>query len=512
VDTSRRRIVRGEPGSLGYQRLEHAPGESHLVREDLAPASANRAGKVLARIAHLSDLHVMDAQSPSRVEYLERHADPDSPYRPYLPLIGTYRPQEMFTAHVVEAMVRAVNELGADFAVSTGDATDACQANELRTYLSVLDGEKADPDSGERGRWEGVHSSDPATYDVRYWHPSGTPDGCPDDHARARYGFPEAPGALEAAARAFEATGLEMPWYAVYGNHDNMIQGVVPPWPELAAVTTGSDKLTSLPEGDVIELLNGFDQADRPTVGRLLDGGSVKVTPDPERRHVQRDEWVGAHVSCHGHGFSASNVTSGTAYYAFDHGVLRCLVLDTVNPHGYWQGSLDVPQFEWLRAELEAHRDRLVVLFSHHPLHTLINDHGPDRRVLADEMAALLHTSPNVILWVNGHTHENTVTPQETFWEVTTASHIGWPQQARLIELRDNLDGTLSIVATVIDHSGPLGWDGGDDPAALAGLSRELSANYWQHRDDEQREVRGAGTPLDRNVELLIRTPDGPNG
>ncbi|WP_328444149.1 TIGR03767 family metallophosphoesterase [Amycolatopsis sp. NBC_00438] len=507
MDTTRRRIVRAEAGELGYRRLAEAPGEPHAVREDLAPASPSRAGTPLARFAHLSDLHVMDAQSPTRVEYLERHADPDSPLRPYLPLIGTYRPQDVFTTHVVEAMVRAVNESDVDFAVSTGDATDACQANELRAYLGTLDGGPVDPDSGKRGHWEGVHASDPATYDVRYWHPDGTPEGCEDDHARARYGFPEAPGALDAAARPFEATGLRVPWYAVYGNHDNMLQGVVPPWPELADVTVGGDKLTALPEGDVVELLHGFDQAERDVVARLLDGATVPVTPDPERRHVSRAEWIGAHVDCHGHGYVRANAESDTAYYAFDHGVLRCLVLDTVNPHGFWQGSLDVPQFEWLRAELAASADRLVVLFSHHPLDTLVNDHGPDRRVLADELAALLHASPNVVLWVNGHTHENKVTPQATFWEVTTASHIDWPQQARLVEVRDNADGTLSIVVTIVDHSGPV-TGGGDDPIGLAGLSRELSANYWQHRDGPE---RGAGTAADRNVELLLRDPR-PNG
>ncbi len=31
----------------------------------------------------------------------------------------------------------------------------------------------------------------------------------------------------------------------------------------------------------------------------------------------------------------------GTAYYAFDHGVVRCEVLDTVNPHGARPGSPD---------------------------------------------------------------------------------------------------------------------------------------------------------------------------
>jgi hypothetical protein len=96
------------------------------------------------------------------------------------------------------------------------------------------------------------------------------------------------------------------------------------------------------------------------------------------------------------------------------------------------------------------------------------------------------------------------------FWQVTTASHVDWPQQARLIEVRDNRDGTLSIITTIIDHAGPLHWDGGRDPVSLAGLSRELSANHWQARDRPDRDTVGAGTPADRNLELLVPHPFGP--
>lgn len=523
MDTTGRRIVRGTADDFGYQKLVEAPGEPHTVREDLVASGTNPTehslegpvseGSVrLLAFAHLSDMHVMDAQSPTRVEFLDRYADPDSPYRELIPVVGTYRAQEMFTPHVVEAMVRAVNELPVDFAISTGDATDACQANELRTYLTLLDGGEVDPDSGDPERWEGVHTSDPATYDVRYWHPEGTPEGYEDDLPRRVYGFPEAPGTLLGAAGAFQATGLKVPWYAVHGNHDNMLQGVVPPWPELADVTVGARKLVDIPEGDVVELVYGFDQADRPTIKKLLEAPVVPATPDPDRRHVTRAEWVGAHVDCHGHGFTKANADGGTAYYAFDMGELRGLVLDTVNPHGHWQGSLDVEQFGWLEARLSAEPERLFVLFSHHPLHTMTNATGPEPRVLADEVEAMLLRHSNVVLWVNGHTHANTVTAHPRhggggFWEVTTASHIDWPQQARLIELRDNRDGTLSILTTIIDHTGDLAWAGGQDPAALAGLSRELSANHWQTRDHETRETVGSGRPSDRNLNLLIPAP-----
>jgi metallophosphoesterase (TIGR03767 family) len=241
------------------------------------------------------------------------------------------------------------------------------------------------------------------------------------------------------------------------------------------------------------------------------------VTPDPDRRLLQRAEVVEEHFTTTGtpvgHGFTETNRADGTAYYTFDRGLLRFIVLDTVNPNGESNGSLDETQFVWLQEQLAAAAGRLVVVASHHSANTMTNalvgtGGDPEPRVLGDEVVAELLAHRNVIAWVNGHTHSNNVWAHQRedgggFWEINTASHIDWPQQSRLIEVADNRDGTLSIFATMVDHAGPASYDGRlAGPIALAALARELAGNDWQERDVNRR-----GRRRDRNVELLVQAP-----
>jgi hypothetical protein len=99
VTTGSRRLVPGEAEAGGYRPLVAADGERHLVRDDLAgrsmPAGWRRSARPLLVIAHLSDTHVMDHQSPGRAELFDRYSDPDSPVRAAVGVIGTYRAQEL---------------------------------------------------------------------------------------------------------------------------------------------------------------------------------------------------------------------------------------------------------------------------------------------------------------------------------------------------------------------------------------------------------------------------------
>ncbi len=93
---------------------------------------------------------------------------------------------------------------------------------------------------------------------------------------------------------------------------------------------------------------------------------------------------------------------------------------------------------------------------------------------------------------------------------MTTASHIDWPQQARIIELVET-DAAWRSCCTVIDTAAPAGYGGSGTPDELAALGRELAANDWQLSFlINSGGGAGAGTAADRNVILPIEWPRRP--
>ncbi len=522
-------LQRGEPGANGWRGIVTGPGERHRMRLALSERprrGRRRRRRPLLAFVQISDVHIVDAQSPLRVEWTDRYDDPGSPLALGL-FSSAWRPQEVLSAQVADSMVRQINAIRRgpatgrrlDLVVQTGDNSDNSQLNEIRWNIDVLDGATVTPDSGDLTRYEGVADADPATYDPSYWHPEGTPEGAEDDLPRSRYGFPVVPGLLDAVRRPFRAQGLRLPWYTAFGNHDGLVQGNFPADGVFDAFARGDLKVITPPpsvkQSEVLQALATGKVTD--LLAKLVDGpGTKQVTPDEGRRLLSRAQVVEEHFSTGGlpvgHGFTEENRTAGTAYYSFDTGDFRFVVLDSVNPNGQSDGSLDAGQFAWLQELLAASTDRYVVVASHHTSTSMGNrlvgtggDVAP--RVLGPEVVAALLGAPTVIAWVNGHSHRNRITPHAReggggFWEINTASHIDWPQQSRILEVADNRDGTLSIFTTVLDHAAPVGAPGLDSPLALAALARELAANDWQEGTKDR-----AGGKRDRNCELVLPKP-----
>jgi metallophosphoesterase (TIGR03767 family) len=528
--------IAGERSSLGYWRLRPGPGEQHLRRSELCSGSGeDTPGVALLTVGHLSDLHLCDSQSPVRAEFLDRWSDDDAPTKAELGYIGTYRAQDCLTVQVGEAAVQALNAVAAgpvggarlDWAITTGDVTDNAQANELGWYLALLEGGPIAPDSGSAAGYEGV--ADNAYWDEAFWHPEPSEEGRLDRPHRL-HGFPDVPGLLDALRAPFAATGLNIPWLAVHGNHDQMVQGTFPAIGPLATAGFQTSKPIGLPPEwsteAIVRFCRDFDLCQVDVLSRWPELLARTVTADSQRRTVTRAEFIAAHFgpAAHppGHGFSGdgsgpAGAATAEAYYRYDHGRTTILTLDTVNEHGGWQGSLDGGQLEWLEDELAgADRERrYVVLASHHPLSTLINPNLPlelasdpaRRRVEQQELALLLQRHPSLVLWLNGHTHRSTVVPHGSWWEVTAPSFIDFPQQGRIVELLRSERGVLTIGATMLDHAGERPWSGGISTIGqLAGLSRELAANDWQRRTEDLSRQPWAGTRAERNV--LLQLPD----
>ncbi|MCW2724776.1 MAG: metallophosphoesterase [Frankiales bacterium] len=517
-----------------YRAVAITPGEPHVLRDDLLGDATEPPGRrrPLLVLAHVTDLQLADVQSPGRFEFLNREfADPR-----YARLVPVQRPQEALTAHAIDATLRTLNRLvgapvtGAplQLVVTTGDAIDNAQWNELQMFLALFDGGCVRSASGG-SRYDGVQSL--SWPDDIFWRPDGDGQGGPDLFRRD-YGFPHHPGLLERALADFSAAGLQVPWLACFGNHEILDQGVGLFTEEMRAALVGDRKPYRLTEPfDHDQALATF--IERPDA--FLDGPSLAITPDPDRRAVSRAEFVEAHFRAgsrpYGHGFTEQNRTGGTVYYLHDEPAARLISLDTNCLAGSSAGCLDRDQARWLEERLiEVHgsyrthdggtvrtgnEDRLVVLFSHHGIETLTNQlshTGPDRLPLLEvsEILALLHRFPNVVLWLNGHTHTNSVRPRPDpdepgrgFWEVTTCAVMDWPCQTRIVELADAQDGTLSILCTMLDHDGPASAAALDTVDDLAALHRELAANVpWSGFDSPR-----AGAVTDRNVELRLRAP-----
>lgn len=509
-------IRKSRPNELGWRNLLLDRPESYFGE---TPTNIARS---LINLIHISDTHICDAQSPARVEYLDRYADPHHPFSKQIEsLVGTYRAHESLSAQVLESAIQSINRIELapitksriDSVVITGDVTDNAQQNEISWFTALLNGGKVRPDSGSRDKWEGVGGD--LFYSPFFWHPSGTPKGERDDFPRSLYGFPVVYGLFDAVRAPFYASGLRYHWLAVHGNHDALLQGTVSPDAVLRSLSVKNEKIFEIPDEMAIQALSEVSEIGPANYPSSVEIPKVEVSADNSRDFLMEESWnQNFYRDDEDNGITSELLGTDRRYWRKDFAAVTILALDTVNPHGGWQGSIDEVQFEWLQEELSKLRDRYVIISSHHPLQDLINHFTlSTKRVLRDEIEKYLIKQQQVIAWICGHTHRNRIQyfgsdNMHGFWQIETSSLIDWPQQGRIIEIFTDQMEQVWIASTMFNHHGSILPDSDrirlDEVNELSGLSRLLALNDWQRREGAFRIENNEGDLSDQNRLMVL--------
>ena len=137
----------------------------------------------------------------------------------------------------------------------------------------------------------------------------------------------------------------------------------------------------------------------------------------------------------------------GRIHYAFAHGPLRFVVLDTLE-HGHHGGALDEDQAAWLDSTLGEDTRPTMLVLHHPPIQTGNGWMTEDiDAAWVQRLAAVVRRHPHIIRMVTGHLHRGIVTG----WHGTTLAVCPSTAPQVAIDFRDidpeNPDGRDMIVA-----------------------------------------------------------------
>lgn len=500
---------------FGYGQYRLGRGLAVVPRYDLLADPKNRPAatkrKKLAHFFAMTDIHITDKEAPNQLIYIQQ-ADSLRGAK----MTSIYSPVISYTTQMLDAALQTVNAMHEqapfDFGISLGDVCDSGRYNEVRWYIDVFDGQPIRPSSGAHLGEDTVDFQKPfqavgLNKAIPWYQVLGNHD---------HFFIGSVPVDADPSLGLRESYVSDQVWAVgnVLTPNASVVKPVALP-PVVYDMPSSLAGTSPTPLNDPISKVVG-----NTFYMGVVDGASPygaikyagkkenfasppKVAADPHRRALLRSEWIAEFFNTttlpKGHGFglvpeALRRSEDGFACYSFVPRAdvpLKIIVLDNTQReddgshdiHGH--GFLDGARWKWLQDELEAGQanQQLMVIAAHIPIAvaasgslmewwnpknqamTLQNDpHAVmDNAVTLPALIQKLHDTPNLLMWMAGHRHLNTVkalpaydpggqlVPEKSFWQVETSSLVHFPQQFRTFEIYLNSDDTVSIVAVNVD-------------------------------------------------------------